>query len=239
MIQNLGVKKFWSLPRKKKRNRADFKVYQVRCVNNMNVELMNMSTTDEEPDITRLKEEFSSVFGSELTEGLPQEREIEHRIEVEPCSAPPHRGIFELSPAELMATKEYIADLLKKKKLRPSKSPYRAPLFFVKQKGYLRGMIDYRALNRITKLNNAPIPRTDEMFDQFGRARYYSKLDLKSPFHQIGIAPNDVENTAFKTKYSPFEFLVMPMGLKTAPATFQTLMSTILGIISTSLFSYT
>lgn len=119
-------------------------------------------------------------------------------------------------------------DLLKKRKIRHSKCPYGAPLFFVKQKGRLRGVIDYRALNRITKHNNAPIPRTDEMFDRLGRARFYSKLDLKTGFHQIRINAADVEKTAFKTKYGHFEFLVMPMGLRNAPATFQALMNSIL-----------
>lgn len=227
IIQNLGVKKFRSLLRKRKRNTEDFTVYQVRCTDNMNVELMNTSTADDDPDIAKIREEFSSVFRSDLPEGLPPEREIDHKIEVETGSTPPHLGMFQLSPAELIATKEYITDLLKKKKIRPSKSPYGAPLFFVKQKGSLRAVIDYRALNRITKHNNAPIPRTDEMFDRLGQARYYSKLDLKTGFHQIRIAPADVEKTAFKTKYGHFEFLVMPMGLRNAPATFQTLMNAI------------
>lgn len=88
-------------------------------------------------------------------------------------------------------------------------------------------MIDYWAFNRITEHNNAPIPRTDEMFDRLGRARFFSKLDLKTGFHQIRIAPEDVEKTAFKTKYGHFECLVMPMGLRNAPATFQALMNAI------------
>lgn len=152
---------------------------------------------------------------------------MDHKIEINEGSKPPHSGIFQLSPAELVATKEYVADLLRKKKIRPSKSPYGAPLFFVKQKGQLRGVIDYTALNRITKHNNAPIPRIDEMFGRLGRVRFFSNLDLKTGFHQISIAVNDIEKTAFKTKYGHFEFLVMPMGLRNAPATFQALMNSI------------
>ena len=95
----------------------------------------------------------------------------------------PHGYLFQLSPAELAAAKEYIQDLLKKGEIRPSKSPYGASLFFVKEKGKsLRGFVDYRALNRITKRNNTLLPRSDEMFDQLGGARVFSKLDLKTGF---------------------------------------------------------
>ena len=87
--------------------------------------------------------------------------------------------------------------------------------------------MDYRALNRITKRNNAPLPRSDEMFDRLGGARYFSKLDLKTGFHQIRVKPEYIEKTAFNTKYGQFEYLVMPMGLCNAPATFQTLMNQI------------
>lgn len=128
-----------------------------------------------------------------------------------------------------MATKEYVTDLLRKGKIRPSVSPFGAPLFFVRQKGKLRGVIDYRALNRITKANHGPIPRADEMFDRIGRSKVNSKLDLKSGFHQIRIREQDIEKTAFMTKYGLFEFLVMPMGLCNAPATFQSLMNSIFG----------
>jgi hypothetical protein len=117
---------------------------------------------------------------------------------------------------------------MKTKKIRPSKSPYGAPLFFVKDGNKpLRGVVDYRALNRITKRNNAPLPRSDEMFDRLGGARVFSKLDLKTGFHQIRLRPEDIEKTAFNTKYGQFEYLVMPMGLCNAPATFQTLMNNI------------
>lgn len=118
-----------------------------------------------------------------------------------------------------------MTNLLQKGRIRPSKSPYGAPLFFDKRTGKLRGVIDYRALNRITKHNNAPIPRTDEMFDRLGGATCFSKLDLKSGFPQIRISASDTEKTAFKTKYRHFEYLVMPMEPRNAPATFQTLMN--------------
>lgn len=225
-VCNMGVKKFRSLLRKKK-NSDDFMVLRLRQINNVGIEKLKEQTIQEDPDVKALKEEFNTVFRNDLPHGLPPKRDVDHKIEVQPDSSPPHRGIFQLSPAELLATKEYVTDLLKKGKIRPSKSPYGAPLFFVKQKGQLRGVIDYRALNRITKHNNAPIPRTDEMFDGLGQAQLFSKLDLKTGFHQIRIAPEDIKKTAFKTKYGHFEFLVMPMGLRNSPATFQTLINSI------------
>ena len=112
-------------------------------------------------------------------------------------------------------------DLLRKGKIRRIKSPFGASLFFVKHNGRLRGVVDYRALNRVTKRNNAPMPRADDMFDRLGEARVFSKLDLKTGFHQIRVRPEDIEETAFNTKYGQFEYLVMPMGLCNAPATFQ------------------
>lgn len=118
--------------------------------------------------------------------------------------------------------------MLKKSKIRRSKSPYGASLFFVKNKGSLRAVVDYRALNRLTKRNHSPLPRTDEMFDRLGKARVFSKLDLKTGFHQIRVRPKDIEKNAFNTKYGQFEYLVLPMGLCNAPATFQSLMNEVL-----------
>ena len=158
---------------------------------------------------------------------MPPKRSVEQTIEIEDGSKPPHRSLYQTSPAELTAAKEYVEDLLKKGKIRRSKSPYGAPLFFVKDPDKLRGVVDYRALNRIKQRNNAPIPRSDEMFDRIGGARVFSRLDLKTGFHQIRMKPSDVEKTAFNTKYGQFEYLVMPMGACNAPATFQSLMNDI------------
>lgn len=139
----------------------------------------------------------------------------------------PHRSLFQLSPSESLAKKQYVKELPSKNKIRPSRSPYGPPLFFVKQKGRLRGVKDYRELNRITKRNNAPIQRTDEMFERLGNWKVFLKLDLKSGFHQILVRKADIEKTAFKTKYGHYEFLVMPIGLCNVPETFQALMNSI------------
>lgn len=181
------------------------------------------------PRLQRLLDSYSSVFRDNLPASLLPHRSVDHAIETEPGAKPPHRPLYQLSPAELVAAKEYVVDLLQKGKIRPIRSPYGAPLFFVKtgDGGKLRGVIDYRGLNRITKKNNAPIPRTDEIFDRLGGARVFSKMDLKTGFHQIRVRPEDIEKTAFNTKYGQYEFLVLHMGLCNAPASFQSLMNSI------------
>lgn len=126
-----------------------------------------------------------------------------------------------------MATKEYISELLQTRKIRPNWSLYGAPLSLVNQKEKLRGVIDYRALNRFTKPNHAPIHKTDKMFDRIVQAKYFSKPDLETSMHQIRICPENIEKTAFKTIYAHFEFLVMPMSICNASATFQGLMNSI------------
>lgn len=181
VVTNLGVKKFRSLLKRKKKVTPDFAVFQVSNVTICTADAPVL-VDPEDAEIKAIQEEFHSVFRDELPEGLPPARAIDHQIVISDDCKPPHRSIFHLSPAELQATKEYVTDLLRKGKIRPSKSPFGTPLFFVKQNGKLRGVIDYRGLNRITKPNNAPIPRTDEMFDRVGNAMFYSKIGSKGRF---------------------------------------------------------
>ena len=223
-VSNMSVKGFRKLMKKPPPN---VQVFQVVLSKSEDDELQKVKLMKQDSRIDLLLKKYNSVFRSELPDGLPPERAVEHEIDVEDGSKPPHRSLYQLSPAELEAAKEYIEDLLKKGKIRRSKSPYGAPLFFVKEPDKLRGVVDYRALNRITKKNNAPIPRTDEMFDRIGGARVFSRLDLKTGFHQIRMRQSDIEKTAFNTKYGQFEYLVMPMGACNAPATFQSLMNEI------------
>lgn len=113
--------------------------------------------------------------------------------------------------------------------IRPSKSPFGAPLLFLKSKGKpLRSFVDYRVLNRLTRRNSSPILRSDEIFDRLGGAKYFSKMDLKTGFHQIRVRPKDVDKRSFNTKYGQYEFLVISMWLVSAPATFATLMNHVL-----------
>jgi hypothetical protein len=168
---------------------------------------------------------YRDVFPEELPAGLPPSREVDHKIELLPGSSPPSRGLIRLSASELVELKKQLDELLKAGFIRPSKSPFGAPILFVKKKtGEMRMCVDYRALNNITIKNSYPLPRIDELFDRLQGAKYFSKIDLRSGYHQIRIAEGDEAKTAFRTRYGHFEFLVLPFGLTNAPGTFMHLM---------------
>ncbi len=169
--------------------------------------------------------EFPEVFPEDLPR-VPPEREIDFGIDLlpdtQPISIPPYR----MAPAELKELKEQLKDLLDKGFIRPSISPWGAPVLFVKKKdGSLRMCIDYRQLNKVTIKNKYPIPRIDDLFDQLQGASYFSKIDLRSGYHQLRVRDSDILKTTFRTRYGQYEFVVMSFGLTNAPATFMDLMN--------------
>ena len=169
--------------------------------------------------------EFEDVFSKDL-HGLPPDREIEFTIELVPGAAPVSKAPYRLAPVELKELATQLQELLDKGMIRPSVSPWGAPVLFVKKKdGSLRLCIDYRELNKLTIKNKYTLPRIDELFDQLKDAVYFSKIDLRTGYHQLKIKPEDIPKTVFRTRYRHYEFLVMSFGLTNAPAAFMDLMN--------------
>ena len=133
-----------------------------------------------------------------------------------------------MAPVELKEIKVQMEEMVNKGFVRPCTSPWGAPVLFVKKKDRsMRLCIDYRELNKVTLRNQYPLSRIDDLFDQLQGAKVFSKIDLRSAYHQLRVHDEDVSKTAFRTQYGHFEFLVMPFGLTNAPTTFMDLMKRI------------
>ena len=175
-------------------------------------------------DLPRVACEYEDVFPNELL-GLPPWRVVDFGIELHsgtsPISMTPHR----MTPVKLQELRVQLQELLDKGFIRPSTSPWGAPVLFAKKKDKtLRLCIDYRQLNRVTIKNRYPLPRIYDLFDQLRGARVYSKIDIRTGYHQLRVREIDIPKTAFRTRYGHFEFTVMPFELTNAPAAFMDLM---------------
>ncbi|GJX09461.1 putative reverse transcriptase domain-containing protein [Tanacetum coccineum] len=158
--------------------------------------------------------------------GLPPARPVEFQIDLIPGAAPVARAPYRLAPSEMKELSEQLQELSDKGFIRPSSSPWGAPVLFVKKKdGSFRMCIDYRELNKLTVKNRYPLPRIDDLFDQLQGSSIYSKIDLRSGYHQLRVREQDIPKTAFQTRYGHYEFQVMPFGLTNAPAVFMDLMN--------------
>ncbi len=169
--------------------------------------------------------EYQDIFPDELT-SLPPERELVHEIELIPGAQPIARSPYKMSPSESLELKNQINQLLEQGFIKPSVSPWGAPVLFQKKKdGTFRLCIDFRGLNQCTIKNKYPLPRIDELLDRLGKAKVFSKIDLRSGYYQVRIRDEDIPKTAFNTRFGHYEFTVMPFGLTNAPATFNRLMT--------------
>ncbi|GJX11418.1 putative reverse transcriptase domain-containing protein [Tanacetum coccineum] len=169
--------------------------------------------------------EFLEVFPEDLP-GLPPVRQVEFQIDLIPGAAPVARAPYRLAPSEMQELSDQLQELADRGFIRPSTSPWGAPVLFVKKKdGSFRMCIDYRELNKLTVKNRYPLPRIDDLFDQLQGSSVYSKIDLRSGYHQLRVRDEDIPKTAFRTRYRHYEFQVMPFGLTNAPAVFMDLMN--------------
>ncbi|GJV64817.1 putative reverse transcriptase domain-containing protein [Tanacetum coccineum] len=193
-------------------------------------ELFLAQVTEQESKEKRLEDvpviqDFPEVFPEELP-GLPPPRQVEFRIDLIPGVAPVARAPYRLAPSEMKELSKQLQELSKKGFIRPSSSPWGAPVLFVKKKdGSFRMCIDYRELNKLTIKNRYPLPRIDDLFDQLQGSSVYLKIDLRSGYHQLRIREEDIPIIAFRTRYGHYEFQVMPFGLTNAPAVFMDLMN--------------
>ncbi|GJS94284.1 putative reverse transcriptase domain-containing protein [Tanacetum coccineum] len=209
---------------------CDEKIIRIPYEDEVLIVLVTKKETEDKSEENRLEnvltvQDFPEVFPEDLP-GLPPTRQVEFQIELVPSAAPVARASYRLAPSELQELSTQLQELSDKGFIRLSSSPWGAPVLFVKKKdGSFRMCIDYRELNKLTVKNRYPLSRIDDLFDQLQGSSVYSKIDLRSSYHQLRVRNKDIPKTSFRTRYGHYEFQVMPFGLTNAPAVFMDLMN--------------
>lgn len=180
-------------------------------------------------DIPEPYRDLAAVFSKVKADKLPPHRLTDCKIVLQKDATLHYGPVYPMSEEESKVLKEYLDDMLKKKFIRPSESPAGYPVLFQKKKdGSLRLCVDYKKLNAVTIRNSYPLPLIPDIIERVKGAKFFTKLDLRSAYNLIRIREGDEYKTAFRTKYGHFEYLVMPFGLRNAPATFQAFINSVL-----------
>ncbi|GJR56146.1 putative reverse transcriptase domain-containing protein [Tanacetum coccineum] len=164
-------------------------------------QLKTMKVNEPKLEDIPIVHKFPSVFPEDLT-GLPPSREVEFYIDLIPGAMPVAKSLYRLAPTEMQELSNQLKELQEKGFIRPSSSPWGAPVLFVKKKdGSFRMCIDYRELNKLTVKNRYPLPRIDDLFDQLQGSGYFTKIELRFGYHQLRVREEDIPKTAFRTRY--------------------------------------
>jgi hypothetical protein len=181
--------------------------------------LTELEQTTTPTEFQGILQAFVDVF--QEPEGLPPHRSHDHAIPLIPGSKPPNFRPYRMSHNQKNTIETIIAQMLKNKEIQPSNSPFSSPVILVRKKDKSwRLCVDFRGLNEQTVKNHFPIPVIEDLLDELHGAIVFSKLDLRSGYHQIRMKPEDIHKTAFSTHLGHYEYRVMPFGLSNAPATF-------------------
>src|SRR4051812_41647461 len=187
----------------------------------------NKSIAQPTIDQVRIVCEYPDVFPDVLP-GMPPDRDIDFIIELIPGTGPIAQRPYSMNPSELAELKKKLDAMLKIGLIQPSVSPWRSPVLFVDKKdGGNRLCMDYQKLNEVTIKNKYPLLKIEDLFDQLTGAKVFSKIDLRTSYHQLKIHAEDIPKTAFTTSYGLYEYTVMSFGFTNAPAYFKNLMDKI------------
>ena len=183
-------------------------------------------SASQDKQVVELLKEYSEIFPDDLPNHPPPERPIEFKVPLKPGFEPPCQAPYKANVEAQKVIEETLKYLYDHGLARDSNSEFGAPVTLAKKAdGTWRFCVDYRKLNAVTKEAKYPLPRIDDCLDKLGKAKFFSKIDLRSGYWQMRVAAEDVEKTAFRTQNGHHEWLVMPFGLQGAPSCFQRLMN--------------